>query len=148
MAKSKAATVEEYLAGLPEERRAAVSRVREVILDNLPEGYVEALNWGMICYEVPLERYPQTYNGKPLGYAALASQKTCCSLYLMSAYQDSEQERRLREGFARAGRKLDMGKSCVRFRKAEDLALDVIAEVIASTTPDEFVASYEAARRK
>ncbi|HYO62290.1 MAG TPA: DUF1801 domain-containing protein [Pyrinomonadaceae bacterium] len=148
MVKSKAATVEEYLAGLPEERREAVGRVREVILANLPEGYREAMNWGMICYEVPLERYPTTYNGQPLGYAALAAQKNWCTLYLMAAYQDSEQERRLREGFARAGLKLDMGKSCVRFRRAEDLALDTIAEVVGGTTPDEFIAAYEAARRR
>lgn len=148
MAKRQAAAVEEYLAKLPEERRAALRRVREVILDHLPEGYEESVNWGMICYEIPLEHYPVTYNGKPLGYAALAARKNCCTLYLMSAYQDSAQERRLREGFARAGLKLDMGKSCIRFRTPEDLPLDVIGEVIASTPPEQFIASYEASRRR
>jgi uncharacterized protein YdhG (YjbR/CyaY superfamily) len=148
MAKRNKAAVEEYLAKLPEERRAALGRVREVILDRLPEGYEESVNWGMICYEIPLEHYPVTYNGKPLSYAALAARKNCCTLYLMNAYQDSAQERRLREGFARAGLKLDMGKSCIRFRTAEDLPLDVIGEVIASTPPEQFIASYEASRRK
>ena len=117
-------------------------------MQNLPEGYEEAMRWGMICYEVPLAIYPKPYNGQPLSYAALAAQKNCYSLYLMSAYQDSGQERLLREGFARAGRKLDMGKSCVRFRGLEDLPLDVIGEAVAAHGPAEFVALHEAARRR
>jgi hypothetical protein len=148
MAKSTAATVEQYLAELPPERRAVVSGVREVILRHLPAGYREAMNWGMICYEVPLERYPETYNGQPLGYAALAAQKHGYSLHLMCAYQDSEQERLLREGFAGSGLRLDMGKSCVRFRKLADLPLEVIGRVVASISPEEFIALHEAARRR
>lgn len=148
MAKSKAATVEEYLEELPAERRAVVSGVREVILRHLPEGYREAMNWGMICYEIPLERYPETYNGQPLGYAALAAQKNAYSLHLMCAYPDSEQERLLRDGFASAGLKLDMGKSCVRFRKLEDLPLEVIGRAVASTGPAQLIALHEAARRR
>jgi hypothetical protein len=148
MVKSTATTVEEYLEELPEERRAVVAGVRDVILRHLPEGYRESLNWGMICYEVPLERYPDTYNKQPLGYAALAAQKNGYSLHLMCAYQDSEQERLLREGFASAGLKLDMGKSCVRFRKLEDLPLEVIGRAVASTTPEQFIATYEASRRR
>lgn len=148
MAKSKAATVEEYLEGLPGERREVISRVREVILRHLPEGYREAMNWGMICYEVPPERYPDTYNGQPLGYVALAAQKNCYSLYMLSAYRDSEQERLLREGFARAGLKLDMGKSCVRFRGLEDLPLEVIGRAVAAVKPEEFIATYQASRRR
>jgi hypothetical protein len=148
MAKSKAATVEEYLEELPAERRAVVAGVREVILRHLPAGYREAMNWGMICYEIPLEQYPETYNGQPLGYAALAAQKNGYSLHLMSAYQDSEQERLLREGFAQAGLKLDMGKSCLRFRKLEDLPLEVIGRAVASTAPEQLIALHEAARRR
>ena len=148
MAKSKASTVEEYIGELPEDRRAVVEGVREVILRNLPGGYEEAMRWGMISYEVPLARHPKTYNGQPLGYVALAAQKGCYSLYLMSAYQDSEQERQLREGFAAAGRKLDMGKSCVRFRRLEDLPLDVIGRAVASTSPAQLIALHEAARRR
>ena len=90
MAKSGAATVDEYLAELPEDRRAAISAVREVVLRNLPDGYVETMNWGLISYEIPLERYPRTYNKQPLTYAALGSQKNYCAVYLMSVYTDGE----------------------------------------------------------
>ena len=143
MAKSNAATVEEYLAGLPEDRRAAIAEVRDVVLRNLPAGYEERMNWGMISYEVPLERFPKTYNGQPLGYAALASQKNYCALYLTAVYGDEAQEWRLREGFAAAGKKLDMGKSCIRFRTPDDLALDAVAHAVAATTPDQLIAIHE-----
>ena len=148
MAKSKAATVDEYLAELPEDRRAALAEVREVVLRNLPAGYVETMSWGMIGYEIPLERYPKTYNGQPLMYAALGSQKNYCAVYLMGVYGDGEQARRFREAFKQAGKKLDMGKSCVRFRTAADLALDAVGEVIAGTTPEEYIAIHEASRQK
>ena len=84
MAKSKAETVDEYLAELPEERRAAISAVRQVVLDSLPEGYEEMMQFGMIGYVIPLVRYPVTYNGQALQYAALASQKNHMSLYLVN----------------------------------------------------------------
>jgi hypothetical protein len=148
MARSQAATVEEYLRELPEERRAVVAAVREVILGNLPEGYREAMNWGVISYEVPLERYPTTYNGQPLTYAALAAQKNHFALYLMCVYGNAEREGRLREEFRKAGKKLDMGKACVRFRKLDDLPLDVIGRVIAATPPEAYIAGYEASRRR
>jgi hypothetical protein len=141
--KSKAATVEAYLNELPPDRREVISRVRGVILENLPAGYVEAMNWGMICYEIPLKDYPNTYNGQPQEYAALAAQKNYYALYLMAVYGDPQKEARLREGFAQAGKKLDMGKSCVRFRKLEDLPLEVIAEIIASTSPNDLKALHE-----
>jgi uncharacterized protein DUF1801 len=148
MASSRASTVDEYLNELPENRRAVIAKVREVVLRNLPEGYRETMNWGMICYEIPLERYPTTYNGQPLGYAALAAQKNYYALYLMCVYQGSVQGDWLREELKRAGKKLDMGKSCVRFRKLEDLPLDVVAQVIASTPVEESIARYEASRRR
>jgi len=148
MAKSKAATVDEYLAELPEDRRAAIAEVREVVLRNLPAGYVETMSWGMIGYEIPLERYPRTYNGQPLMYAALGSQKNYCAVYLMGVYGDGEQARRFKEEFKRAGKKLDMGKSCVRFRTADDLALDAVGEVIAGTTPEQYIAIHEASRER
>ena len=146
--KSSAATVQQYLEELPEDRRAVVEAVREMVLHNLPEGYRESLNWGMIIYEVPLERYPKTYNGQPLGYLALAAQKNYYALYLNGVYQDPEQEARLREGFKKAGKKLDMGKSCLRFKKLDDLPMNVLAELVAATPPDAFIAQYEAARQK
>lgn len=148
MVKSTALTVEEYLHELPPDRRDVVAEVRRTILENLPEGYVESMNWGMISYEIPLEAYPETYNDQPLGYAALASQKRHYSLYLMGAYADSAQETQIVEGFKKAGKKLDMGKSCVRFRKLDDLPLDVIGRVIASTTPEQLISRYEESRMK
>ena len=148
MAASAAATVDEYLESLPPERRAVVSAVRDVILRNLPQGYRETMSFGMIGYGIPLERYPNTYNRQPLAYAALAAQKNHYALYLMSAYQDSDDEARLRRDFAEAGKKLDMGKSCIRFRALDDLPLDAIARAIAAVPPEEHIARYEASRRK
>lgn len=148
MAQSKAGTVEEYLEELPEERRAVVAAVRDAILENLPEGYEETMRWGMISYEIPLSRYPETYNDQPLGYVGLAAQKRHYALYLMSCYQDSESEALLRRGFEEAGKKLDMGKSCVRFKRLEDLPLEAIGRVVASTPPDGMIATYEASRRR
>jgi hypothetical protein len=148
MAKSNASTVEDYLSELPTDRRAVIAELRDVVLRNLPSGYREVMNWGMICYEVPLERYPNTYNGQPLGYISLAAQKNYFALYLPCVYQDPRQQARLQEGFRKAGKKLDMGKSCLRFRKLEDLPLDAIADTVAATTPDEFIAGYERSRQK
>jgi Domain of unknown function (DU1801) len=145
---SKAATVQEYLDELPEERRAVVSAVRDVILRNLPEGYREMIGSGMIGYAIPLEDYPDTYNGQPLAYAGLAAQKNYYVVYLMGVYADSEQEAWLREEFRKAGKKLDMGKCCVRFKKLDDLPLDAIGQIIASTPPAEHIEVYEGARQQ
>lgn len=147
MSKSDASSVSEYLQELPAERRAVVSAVRDLVLRHLPEGYREMMGWGMITYGVPLERYPNTYNGAPLCYAALAAQKRHYALYLMGAYADPGQTAFLKDAFAKAGKKLDMGKSCVRFRKLEDLPLDALAEVIASTPPERMIEIHEASRR-
>jgi hypothetical protein len=148
MARSGAATAEEYLLELPEDRRAVVAVVRDVVLRNLPEGYVEAVRWGMLSYEVPLERYPSTYNGQPLGYAALAAQKSHYALYLTCVYADPERGAQLEEEFRKAGKRLDMGKSCLRFRRLDDLPLDGVGRVIAGTPPAEFIELYEASRRR
>lgn len=152
MVQSTAATVDDYLAGLPEERRTVVEEMRELIRRNLPKGYEETIGSGMICYSIPLERYPDTYNGQPLCYVALAAQKNAYSLYLMGAYADEAQVEKLKSAFAKGGKKLDMGKSCVRFKKPEALELDAIAKAIASTPPDRFIRLYEkgraAAKRK
>jgi len=148
MASSRATTVEEYLAELPAERRAVVAAVRDLVLRHLPSGYEETMRWGMISYEIPLARYPATYNKQPLAYAALAAQKRHYALYLNCVYQTAARAAALADGFARAGKTLDMGKSCLRFKRVDDLALDVVATSIASTTPEEFIAEYEQARRR
>ena len=140
------ATVEEYIAGLPEDRAEQITRLRELILQRLPEGYAEEMDFGMIAYVIPLETYPSTYNGHPLMYAALASQKRYMSLYLMNVYGDDKTLSWFTEGFAAAGKRLDMGKACVRFRKLDDLPLDLIGEAIARTPVAEYIASYEASR--
>ena len=127
--KSSATTVAEYLAELPEDRRAAVRAVRDVIRKNIPKGYQESMGFGTIAWSVPLAVYPDTYNGQPLCYLALASQKQYMAVYLMCAYMNSPLQKKLAAGFKAAGKKLDMGKACVRFRKLEDLALDVIGEI-------------------
>ncbi|HEX9964549.1 MAG TPA: DUF1801 domain-containing protein [Allosphingosinicella sp.] len=146
MVSSKAPTPEAYLSELPPERAAFVARLRDLINANLPDGYVERMNWGMINWEVPIERYPDTYNGQPLVYAALAAQKNYAALYLNCVYASEERTRRLRDAWAATGRKLDMGKTCLRFKRVEDVAEQVLAGTIRSVPVDRFIAEYEAGR--
>jgi hypothetical protein len=147
MASSKATTVDAYLEELPPERRAIVASMRDLVRRNLPEGYRETMNWGMISYELPLERYPETYNKQPLAYAALAAQKNNYTLYLNCVYQSDERKKWLEREFKKAGKKLDMGKSCLHFKQLEDLPLDVVAQAIASAPPEKFIEQYEASRK-
>jgi hypothetical protein len=147
MAGSKATTPEAYLAELPPERAELVSRLRDLINGNLPDGYVERMSWGMISWEVPTERYPDTYNGQPLVYAGLAAQKNYTALYLNCVYASEQRSERLKAQWAASGRKLDMGKSCLRFKRPGDVAEDVLAETIRSIPVDRFIAEYEAGRR-
>ena len=145
MVSSRATTVEQYLAELPDDRRADVARVREVILANLPDGFEETMQYGMIGYAIPLERFPNTYNGEALGSVALAAQKRHISVYLHALYASQELTDWFVAAYAAAGKKLNMGKSCVRFRRADDAALDVIGEAVAQVTPDQLIAAHEAA---
>jgi hypothetical protein len=146
--KSSATSVEGYLRQLPEERRIVVAAVREVIRENVPAGYREGFSWGAITWEVPLERYPDTYNGQPLCYVALAAQKNHYAVYLMCVYGDPAATEWLKGEFEKAGKKLDMGKSCVRFRKLDDLPLGVIGKAVARIRLKDYLARYEAARAK
>ena len=148
MASSKAASVSAYLKSLPADRRKVVSAVRDVVLENLPKGYQETINWGHISYEVPLERYPDVDNGQPLSYAGLAAQKNHYALYLMGAYANPNIGKGLASEFKKRGKKLDMGKSCLRFKALDDLPLDVIADVIASTPVDLMISYYEKSRNR
>ena len=145
MVSSKAATPKEYIAQLPPERAEAVSRVRDLVNANLPDGYREGMSWGMISWEVPLERCSNTYNKQPLVYAALAAQKNHIALYL-NCVSSEERMERLKAGYAAAGRKLDMGKSCIRFNRAEEMAEDALAEAISAVPVETFIAEYEATR--
>ncbi len=147
MASSNAKTGDEYLAELPEERRNAVAKVRKMIQRSLPKGYREMMGSGMICYGIPLERYPDTYNKQPLCYVALAAQKNYYALYMMGAYAKPGQEAAVRSAFAKAGKKLDMGKSCIRFKQAQDLPLDELGKIIGGLPPEELIELVEEARR-
>lgn len=146
MVTSAAPTVDAYLLELPPERRAAATAIRALVREHLPPGYEESMTWGMPSYEVPLARYPKTYNRKPLAYAAFAAQKQYFAIYLNMAYADSEQERAIREAYAAAGRRLDMGKCCLRFKRLDDLLAAPVAAAIASTSVEGFIAQYEASR--
>lgn len=146
---SKATTVQQYLEELPAERRAAIESVRQVIRENLDPVFEEGMQYGMIGYYVPHRVYPQGYHcdpAQPLPFICLASQKNYMSVYLGCVY-GPEREKPFREAWAKTGKKLDMGKSCVRFRKPEDLALDVIGESIRRTSARGFIEYYETTLR-
>ena len=142
-----AQTVPQFLDRLPAARRREVERVWALIRQHVPAGYEEAISRNMLVYQVPLSRYPDTYNGQPLWYVALASEKSYLSLHLMSVYGDAAQLQRLKDGFRAAGKKLDMGKACIHFRSADDLALDIVANLVASMTMERWVEIAQSARR-
>ena len=145
---SKASTVEQYLSELPEDRRKALEAVRQVILENLDKDYEEGIQYGMIGYYVPHRVYPAGYHcdpKQPLPFVNLASQKNHMALYLMCIYGESDLSRWFQQAWARTGKKLDMGKACVRFKKLEDLALDVIAETIKRMPAAKYIEHCEAA---
>ena len=142
----KSPTVAEWIAGLPEDRRRIVSKLRALLKRRVPKGYRESILWGAITYSIPLERFPDTYNGQPLCYAALGSRKSHLSLYLMCVYGNAAQTKKLQDGFRKAGKKLDMGKACIRFRALEDLPLDVIGDIVAAVPPEKYLEIYRKSR--
>ncbi len=137
--RSEATSVDQYLAELPADRRTAIAAVRTVVLANLPDGIVETMNWGMISYEIPLSTVPDTYNGKPLMFAALASQKQYCALYLMAVYGSDVVRREFEVAYQKSGKRMDIGKSCIRFRELDDLPLDVVADAVAAVSIDQYL---------
>jgi hypothetical protein len=144
MVSSKETTPAAYLASLPPERRAVIAAVRALIVKRLPAGYVETMNWGMIAYEVPLTRFPDTYNKQPLMYLALAAQKNNYALYMTCVSGNTALMERLAATYKAAGRKFDMGKSCLRFMSLDDLPLDVIGDIVASMSVEDRVAAEHA----
>jgi len=145
---SKATTVKAYLAELPADRRTVIAAVRKMVLENLDSEYEEGMQYGMIGYYVPHSVYPPGYHcnpKQPLPFACLASQKNYMSLYLGFVYGHSALETSFREAWAKTGKKLDMGKCCIRFKKLEDLALEVIGETIKRVPARKFIAYYESA---
>ena len=148
MVSSKETTPAAYLASLPPERRKVIAAVRNVVKTHLPKGYVETMNWGMLAYEIPLSRYPNTYNKQPLMYVALAAQKNNYALYLTNVYADDALKEKLVAAYKAAGKRLDMGKSCLRFKALEDLPLEVIGEIVAATPVERRIATEEARLKK
>src|SRR3989344_4426163 len=146
---SKASTVKQYLDELPPDRRAAISAVRKVILKNLPKGYEETMTYGMIGYVVPLKTFPAGYGEKkdmPLPYLCLASQKNHMAIYMMGTYGNKDLDKWIRQAYKATGKKLDMGKGCVRFRKLDNLALDVIGQNVSKLSVETFINVYKKAR--
>ena len=143
---STASTVAEYLAELTPERRRDVSTLRRVIKATIPKGYQEAMNWGMITYQVPIKTSGPTYNKQPLAAVALAAQKNNISIYLLSIYASKKLTKEFQKRWSASGKKLDMGKSCIRFRSLEHADLETIAWAASLLTPKEFVEMYKDAR--
>jgi len=141
-------TVAQLIANVSPERRKEFSRVRDVVSKHLPRGYEEVVEGRMVVYQVPRERAPDTYNGRSLWYAALAARKSYLTLHLMPVYGSPALLKRLQDGFKKAGKKLDIGKACIRYRRADDLALDVIGEVVASVPMEKWIALAAAARKR
>lgn len=147
MVSSKAQTVKQYLDELPTERHEAISKVRQVILKNLAAGFEEGMQYGMIGYYIPLKDFPNTYNGQPIGIAALASQKNYISIYLMNIYSDKKTSEWFESEYKKSGKKMNKGKCCVRFKKLDDLPLELIGKAIARTTAQQFIEQYKKSRK-
>mgnify|MGYP002623941435 CR=1 FL=1 len=147
MVRSPAKTVAEYLRSLPADRREAVEAVREVILENLDAGFEEGIGYGMLSYHVPHSVYPAGYHcdpKQPLPYAALASQKNYLSLYMMGIYTEPDDAKWFEQAWRASGKRLDMGKCCVRFKRLDDVPLDVVAEAFRRMPARRYIACYEA----
>jgi len=144
-------TADDYLNTLTEERRKVIGKVRDVILKNLPKGIEEGICYNMIGYFVPHSIYPTGYHvnpAMPLPFAALASQKNYMSLYLNSLYANDKSRKWFEDEYSKSGKKLDMGKTCIRFKKLDDLPLDLIAKAVAKTSTADFIEQYEYAKPK
>jgi predicted aldo/keto reductase-like oxidoreductase len=147
MVSSKAKTAQKYLEELDTERREIIENIRKIILERIPKGFVEEMQYGMICYNIPIEKYPNTYNKKALTIAAIASQKNYISLYLMGIYADKEMEKWFKGEMNQSNKKMKMGKSCINFKKIEDLDLELIKKVIEKITPEKYIQMYEKSRK-
>jgi len=147
---ARPATVAAYLASLPPAKRAVIEETRAFVHEHIPAGYAEFMNWGVINWGIPLAEFPDTYNGQPLCYVGLGAQKNYNSLYLMGAYESTSGEysspfsrEMLADAFRKAGKRLDMGQCCMRFRRLDDLELTSVARMIAMSTPTEYLAFYK-----
>jgi uncharacterized protein YdhG (YjbR/CyaY superfamily) len=144
---SKATTVDQYLSEVPYERQEAMNKLRKLILKNLPKGFKEGMGYGNMGYFVPHSIYPAGYHCKPkdpLPFAGLASQKNSINFYHMGIYTDPKLMKWFMDEFAKTGLgKLDMGKSCMRFKKPEHIPYALIGELMSKITVDDWIAMYE-----
>jgi uncharacterized protein YdhG (YjbR/CyaY superfamily) len=144
--------VEAYISAQPAERQAALQSLLMVIRQNLPDGFEERIQYGMIGYAVPLETYPSGYHvnpNEPLPFIGLANQKNYIAFYHMGIYGDSGLMAWFQKAYTDLGiGKLDMGKSCIRFKKIDQIPLDLVAELCQKITPEQYIAQYEAGRKK
>jgi len=141
-------TVKQWLASVPAERKDAINAVRDTVNAHLPEGYEETVDWGMLAWVVPLATLPNTHNGRPLMLAALGAHRKLMTIYLGSVYSDPKLRREFEIAYKRTGKKLDMGGSCVHFKKLDDLPLDVVGNTIARVAIDQYIERYENSRTK
>lgn len=141
-------TVDQWLASVPAERKDAINAVRDAVNKNLPRGYEETVDWGMLAWVVPLATLPNTHNGRPLMLAALGAHTKRMTLYLMSVYGDSKLRKEFETAYKRTGKKLDMGGCCVHFTTLDDLPLDVVGDTVARVAVDQYVERYESSRKK
>ncbi|MEI8095929.1 MAG: DUF1801 domain-containing protein [Spirochaetales bacterium] len=138
--------IDDHLASLPDDRRVTLAALRQLINDALPPGYQEGFSYGMISWSVPLEVYPDTYNKQPLMYLGLASKKNAVSLHLLPLYGDPATEAWFRAEWAKTGKKLDLGKACLRFKTPADLPLELIRQTVARVPLERYVAAARAVR--
>lgn len=149
---SAAATVDAYIAELPEDRKATIEKLRKIIKKNLPKGFKEQMSYGMMGYSVPHTIYPDGYHCDPklpLPFMGMASQKNSINIYHMGIYADPDLYKWFTEAHAKASKKkLDMGKSCIRYKKPEDIPFDLIGELCTKMTPQDWINLYEAKYKK
>lgn len=146
--KPQTTTIKEYIDLLPDDRKKMIKKVRTIIKKNLPTGYKEVMNWGMITYEIPLKIYPDTYNKKPLMYAALANNKNNISVHLCGLYCVPSLKKKFDTEMKKQEKKIDMGKSCLRFKKMEDIPLGVIGEIVSSLSVDDYISVFQKKYKK
>ncbi len=143
----KSRTVAKFLDALPADRREVAAEVLALVRKNMPKGYDESMAYGMVVWTVPLSVLPDTYNGQPLWYVALAASKAHLSLYLMTVYGNKEREAKFKAAYKAAGKKLDMGKACLRFKKMDDLVIPAVRDAIKSLPMKRYVEEYRAVRK-
>jgi hypothetical protein len=144
----KSKTVAEFLDALPAEKREVAEEVIGLVRKNIPKGYAEEMSLGFVTWSVPLSVFPDTYNGQALWYVAFNTTKAGLSLYLMSVYGSKEREAAFTAAYKKAGKKLDMGRACLRFKSMDDLVLPAVKDAIKSMPMKKYVEEYRESRKK